>query len=172
MPLPQSSRISPLIVEPIKNLSRSLIAWVQATTNPEHGRARKTAPKGLAIRQIRCWWPGVVTCPYSVPSELRQRKPQRKRQSQARSSRQRAFPYLLFPLHLQPSLLDDSHRRSYLGGCSSLFSQPITLSVLRGSGPSHSRHRNKRVPTTPGGSAGMRCAPQLGHVGRSGWPMR
>jgi hypothetical protein len=59
----------------------------------------------------------------------------------------------------------------YFGGCSSLFSQRITLSVFRGSGRSQSKHWKVRCPLPSGGSAKTRYAPQLGQVGRSAWPM-
>jgi hypothetical protein len=59
----------------------------------------------------------------------------------------------------------------YLGGCSSPFSQPITSSVLIGSGRSHSRHWNTRGPLPPGGSARIKKAPQPGQIGRSPVPM-
>jgi hypothetical protein len=52
-------------------------------------------------------------------------------------------------------------RRPYSGGCNSLLSQPITRSVLRGSGRSQSRHWNVRCPLPPGGSAGIRTAPSV-----------
>jgi hypothetical protein len=35
-------------------------------------------------------------------------------------------------------------RRPYFGGCSSLFTQPVAVSDLSGSGPSHSKHWNVR----------------------------
>ena len=61
--------------------------------------------------------------------------------------------------------------RPYFGGCSSLLSQRITLSVFSGSSLSQSKHRNVRCPLPSGGSAKTRYAPQLGQVGRSAWPM-
>jgi hypothetical protein len=51
----------------------------------------------------------------------------------------------------------------YIGGCSSsLFNHPVILSVFSGSGPSHSNHRNARVPLPPGGNARIRSDPALG----------
>jgi hypothetical protein len=61
--------------------------------------------------------------------------------------------------------------RSYFGGCSSLFNQPVTVSDLSGSGRSHSEHWNVRCPLPPGGNALIKTAPQWGQVGRSPWPM-
>jgi hypothetical protein len=43
----------------------------------------------------------------------------------------------------------------YLGGCSSLSSQPFTCSIFRGSGRSQSKHGNMRCPLPPGGSCGL-----------------
>jgi len=60
----------------------------------------------------------------------------------------------------------------YFGGCNSPSSQPVTLSVFRGSGRSQSKHRNVRCPLPPGGSAWTMLAPQPGQVGRSVLPMR
>jgi len=65
-----------------------------------------------------------------------------------------------------------SPRRPYFGGCSSLFNQPVTLSVFSGSGPSQSKHWNVRCPLPPGGSARIKKPPQRGQVGRSACPMR
>src|SRR3979490_220211 len=59
----------------------------------------------------------------------------------------------------------------YFGGCSSPCSQPVALSDLSGSGPSHSKHWNVRCPLPPGGSARIKKAPQWGQVGRSACPM-
>ena len=67
----------------------------------------------------------------------------------------------------------------YFGGCasdyipkpSSLLSQPVVVSVFRGSGPSQSKHCNLRGPLPSGGSARIKSAPQLGQVGRLAWPM-
>jgi hypothetical protein len=50
-------------------------------------------------------------------------------------------------------------------------SQPDTWSDFKGSGRSQSKHWNVRGPLPPGGSARIRCAPQLGHVSRSAWSM-
>jgi hypothetical protein len=44
-------------------------------------------------------------------------------------------------------------RRPYFGGCSSLLSQPVVVSLLRGAGRSQSRHWSLRGPLPPGGSA-------------------
>jgi hypothetical protein len=44
----------------------------------------------------------------------------------------------------------------FFGGCSSLLSQPIALSVVRGSGRSQSKHCNVRGPLSPGGRARTR----------------
>src|ERR1700688_102756 len=53
----------------------------------------------------------------------------------------------------------------YFGGCSSLLSQPNTLSVLSGSGWSHSKHWNMRGPLPSEGDATkIRYAPHLGHL--------
>ena len=61
-------------------------------------------------------------------------------------------------------------RKFYSGGCSSpLFNHPVTLSVFSGSGPSHSKHWNVRLPLPPGGNARIRSAPQPGHFGRLVW---
>jgi hypothetical protein len=59
----------------------------------------------------------------------------------------------------------------YVGGCSSLLSQPSTLSVFSGSGWSQSKHRNMREPFRSEGDAKIRDAPQVGHLGRFAWPM-
>ena len=62
--------------------------------------------------------------------------------------------------------------RRYFGGCSSPLSQPITLSVLIGSGRSHSKHWNMRGPfPSEGAATNIRYAPHLGHLNRSTWPM-
>jgi hypothetical protein len=61
--------------------------------------------------------------------------------------------------------------RSYFGGCSSLFSQPVAFSDCSGSGSSQSRHWNVRRPLPPGGTARIKKAPQPGQVGRSARPM-
>jgi hypothetical protein len=63
-------------------------------------------------------------------------------------------------------------RTPEFGGCNSPSSQPVTLSVFRGSGRSQSKHRNVRCPLPPGGSAWTMLAPQPGQVGRSVLPMR
>ena len=58
--------------------------------------------------------------------------------------------------------------RRYFGGCSSPLSQPITLSVLIGSGRSHSKHWNMRGPfPSEGAATNIRYAPHLGHLNRS-----
>src|SRR6266436_8699203 len=62
-------------------------------------------------------------------------------------------------------------RRPYFGGCSSLFNQPVTLSVFSGSGPSQSKHWNVRCPLPPGGSARINNSPQWGQVGRLARPI-
>ncbi len=67
--------------------------------------------------------------------------------------------------------LTSFHWKPYFGGCSSPFNQPVTLSVLSGSGRSQSKHWNLRSPLPPGGSARIKKAPQPGQVGRSAWPM-
>jgi hypothetical protein len=59
----------------------------------------------------------------------------------------------------------------YVGGCSSLLSQPVTRSVFIGSGQSQSRHWSLRFPFPSKGSAKTKGAPQLGQVGRS-WPIK
>jgi hypothetical protein len=59
----------------------------------------------------------------------------------------------------------------YFGGCSSLLSQPNTLSVFRGSGRSQSKHWSVRFPFPSEGSAKTRGAPHVGQVGRSASPM-
>ena len=60
---------------------------------------------------------------------------------------------------------------AYLGGRSSLLSQPITLSAFSGSGPSQSKHWKVRFPLPSGGSAKTIGAPHSGHVGRLAWPI-
>jgi hypothetical protein len=60
----------------------------------------------------------------------------------------------------------------YVGGCSSLLSQPVTRSVFIGSGQSQSRHWSLRFPFPSKGSAKTKGAPHLGQVGRSAWPIR
>ena len=56
---------------------------------------------------------------------------------------------------------------SYFGGCSSLLSQPNTLSVFSGSGRSHSKHWNMRGPfRSEGDATKIRYAPHLGHLNR------
>src|SRR5260370_24679923 len=54
--------------------------------------------------------------------------------------------------------------RPYLGGCSSLLSEPVALSVFMGSGPSQFKHCNVRGSLPPGGSASIKSAPQLGQA--------
>lgn len=61
--------------------------------------------------------------------------------------------------------------RPYCSEPSSPLSQPMTLSVFRGSGRSQSKHWNVRLPLPSGGSAKTSGAPHSGHVGRSAWPM-
>jgi len=59
----------------------------------------------------------------------------------------------------------------YFGGCSSLFSQPNTLSVFMGSGRSQSKHWNVRCPLPSGGRAKTIGDRQMGQIGRSPWGM-
>jgi hypothetical protein len=63
------------------------------------------------------------------------------------------------------------HARVYFGGCSPLSIQRIALSVLIGSGRSHSKHCNVRRPVPPASSVNVRLAPHLGQVGRPASPM-
>jgi hypothetical protein len=55
---------------------------------------------------------------------------------------------------------------NYLGGCSSLESQPFAASDFSGSGRSQSTHCVMRLPLPPGGSARIMVAPQVGQVCR------
>src|SRR4051794_10552333 len=59
----------------------------------------------------------------------------------------------------------------YLSGCSSPCSQPVALSDLSRSGPSHPKHWNVRCPLPPEGSARIKKAPQWGQVSRLACPM-
>lgn len=61
--------------------------------------------------------------------------------------------------------------RSYLGGCSSPFIQPVTLSLFMGSGRSQAEHWNVRRPFPPRVSVKIKLAPHLVQVGRSACPM-
>ena len=72
----------------------------------------------------------------------------------------------------ESTLIKTEHRGIHFGGCSSLFSQPVTPSVFSGSGPSQSKHWNVRGPLPPRGSARIKKAPQWGQVGRLAWPMQ
>src|SRR5260370_35395321 len=60
---------------------------------------------------------------------------------------------------------------NYFGGCNSLFSQPVALSVFSGSGPSQSKHWNVRCHLPLGGSARIKKAPQWGQVGPLACPI-
>ena len=70
------------------------------------------------------------------------------------------------------TLIRRATRRAYLGGCSSLFNQPVTISAFSGSGPSQSKHWNVRCPLPPGGSARIKNVVRPAKHGRSGctWP--
>ncbi len=53
-------------------------------------------------------------------------------------------------------------RRHYWGGFSSPCSQPLAVSVFKGSGRSHSKQWSERSPLPPGGRARTISEPQCG----------
>jgi hypothetical protein len=58
----------------------------------------------------------------------------------------------------RPKARCELNASAHFGGCSSLLSQPVVGSLLRGSGRSQSRHWSLRGPLPPGGSASHRHA--------------
>ena len=65
-----------------------------------------------------------------------------------------------------------TYQAALLRRFSSLFNQPVTLSVFSGSGPLQSKHWNVRCPLPPGGSARIKNVVRPAKHGRSGctWP--
>jgi hypothetical protein len=61
--------------------------------------------------------------------------------------------------------------RYLLGGCSSLFSHPIALLLLKGSRESQSGQRSARSPLVLGAGVAINFAPHFGQVSRSICPI-